>query len=269
MTIALVMAGGRSVRMRKSAGTRHKALQPLLGKPLIDYNLRQLLDAGFVEIVVAVSAAEDELIDHVRRTHRELSRHKPISIECLVEQVPLGTIGAAGLLADRESDVLTVFVDNVALLDYREMVDHHSQTASAMTMAIHRHHFSMPFGQVVLRSENDGPEDIVDYIEKPQLPVLISSGTYILAPSTCHRLANGQRCDVPQLFTQLKHAGERVVAWRHQSPWIDINDAAALAAAEVLVRDNLSRFAAVFNDSTTATANDISRSPVSTVGDNP
>ena len=241
MTIALVMAGGRSVRMRRSAGPQHKALQPLLGQPLVEHNLRQLIDAGFDEIVVAVNCAEEELIDYVEHKRREFARESSVSLECLIERVPLGTIGAAGELADRDSDVVTVFVDNISLLDYRQLVAHHRRRKAAMTMAVHVHKFGIPFGQVVVR---DGAVD--EYIEKPRLPVLISSGTYVLAPAACRMLAGGGRCDAPQLFARVKAARETIAAWQHQAAWIDINDTDALDAAERLVRDNRTAFDAAF-----------------------
>jgi NDP-sugar pyrophosphorylase family protein len=237
MTIALVMAGGRSVRMRRSGGPQHKALQPLLGRPLIEHNLRQLIDAGFEEIVVAVNCAEEELLDYVESQRQEFARENSVSLECLVEHAPLGTIGAAGQLADRDSDVLTVFVDNISLLDYRQLVAHHQRRKAAMTMAVHVHRFGIPFGQVVVR---DGAVD--EYLEKPRLPVLISSGTYVLSSSACRMLAGGGRCDAPQLFARVKDAGQTIAAWQHQAAWIDINDTDALNAAEQLVQDNLAGF---------------------------
>ena len=61
MSIAIVMAGGRSARMRASAGPAHKALVPVLGVSLLERNLCALLAEDFGRIAVAVSAEEPEV----------------------------------------------------------------------------------------------------------------------------------------------------------------------------------------------------------------
>ncbi len=56
MCTAIIMAGGRSERMRSTAGQTHKALISVLGVPMIERNLLALFAQGFRNVIVAVSS---------------------------------------------------------------------------------------------------------------------------------------------------------------------------------------------------------------------
>ena len=73
MTDALIMAGGRSERMRTSGGPLHKALVPVLGVPMIERNLCGFLSEGFHRIVVAISASEQAVAEYVEGRGRALA----------------------------------------------------------------------------------------------------------------------------------------------------------------------------------------------------
>src|SRR4051812_25929941 len=100
---ALIMAGGRSERMRATVGPLHKALVPVLGIPLIERNLRTLFDQGFSDVVVAINRAEPRIAEYVNG----LGSH----IEILQEDVPLGTIGAAREAIGESESLLVINVD--------------------------------------------------------------------------------------------------------------------------------------------------------------
>src|SRR5436853_7720930 len=92
---AVIMAGGRSERMGRTAGPLNKALVPVLGVPLIERNLRILLAEGFDDIVVAISAEEAAVGRYVENSCRALADSKGARLEIHREEAPLGTIGAA------------------------------------------------------------------------------------------------------------------------------------------------------------------------------
>ena len=57
-TCAIIMAGGRSERMRATLPPDHKSLVRILGIPLLERNLCKLLAEGFRDIVVTMNACE-------------------------------------------------------------------------------------------------------------------------------------------------------------------------------------------------------------------
>lgn len=231
MTRAVVMAGGRSSRMRASRGEgRHKGLLPVLGVPLLERNVSALLSAGVGDVVLVAAEGEPELLEFGATRCRALVEAWGEHWECFVERHPLGTIGAAREVAG-PADLLVVNVDNLTTLDLAGFVAHHRATGAAMTVATHWESFSMPFGEVTLT-----PDGLIDALaEKPVKRYHTSSGTYVLSARACAAIPPGRALGAPSLWELLHAAGRPVAAFEHESAWIDVNDAAALDRAERLV----------------------------------
>jgi len=223
MTAALVMAGGRSERMRAHGDARHKALRPVAGRRLIDWNLQALRYFGFADLYVAVNAQEHELIDYLRRCQLRL----------LLEQAPLGTIGAARRLPSSVTDVLVVNADNLTDLNLAALARFHVAHDAAMTIASHEEAFSIPWGSVKV----DG-DRVVAYDEKPRVPVRVSSGVYVLNQRAIEMIKPKRRLDVPELVATLLASGASVRTWAHSAQWIDVNDETSLTRAECVVRES-------------------------------
>ena len=84
---ALIMAGGRSERMRAGGTRQHKGLRTVLGVPLIERNLRALLCFGFERLFVAINAQEQELGDWIAGRGRALAETERATLETLVEAI--------------------------------------------------------------------------------------------------------------------------------------------------------------------------------------
>jgi NDP-mannose synthase len=143
---ALVLAGGAGERMRDSGG----ACQPLVqvrGVSLLERNVWRLIGAGLREIWVACAAHHHAIRREVERLARA-ARPRGIAIEVLVEDTPLGTIGAAGLLRGRVAQVLAVNADNVTALDLGALLASHVQSAADLTLASHVHVERLPYGEL-------------------------------------------------------------------------------------------------------------------------
>jgi len=237
MTIGLIMAGGRSDRMRSSLGPSHKALVPVLGVPMIERNIRSLLARGIRQIVVATNAKEREIEAYVLTRGAELVAKAGGAIECLREEEPLGTIGAITKLRVPTDQVLVINVDNLTTLDWKALLEHNKRTGAAMTIAAHWASFRVPFGELEVAEGN-----VLAYREKPLKAILISSGSYVVSKLTCGLLPEGQKADVPDLVRLLLDSGRSVAAFEHKSPWIDVNDSASLTEAEHLIAANFRDF---------------------------
>ena len=226
---AIIMAGGRSERMRAGGSADHKSLRAVRGTPLIEWNLRSLWRCGFHRIFVALSSRERALAEWLAGRGRTLCAEHSSALELLLEDEPLGTIGAVGLLPAEVRNVVVVNVDNLTTLDLRELLRTHLDEEAAATIATHVHPFRMPFGMLEVQGDR-----VTAYREKPELPVVISSGTYVLHRRAIAWVPAGRRTDVPALITSLLESGEIVAAHRHHDLWIDVNDEAALAQADEL-----------------------------------
>ena len=234
---ALIMAGGRSERMRAGGSSRHKGLRTVLGVPLIECNLRALLWFGFKQLYVAVSAQERALAAWIDAHGRPLAKSQFATLEALVETEQLGTIGAVASLPPWIDDVLIVNVDNLTSLDLGQLARYHREREAAATIATHDQPFPIPFGMLDLAGQR-----VVAYREKPKLSVPVSSGTYVFNRRAIDRVPAGRRFDVPALIDALLQADDTVAAYPHREPWIDVNDEAALIHAERLLVENADRW---------------------------
>jgi NDP-mannose synthase len=239
--IALVMAGGLGERMRRSLHGEEanvpKPLLPVRGVPLLERCLLAVLRARVREIVVTTPALLPEVAQFVRSRGRDLARAAGASLVVWEEAAPLGTIGAAAGLRGQAEAVLVVNADNLTALRLDGLLDDHESRRPAMSIAAHKQTLVIPFGSVVAEEGR-----ITRYLEKPAFEVPISSGTYVLGPAALDALAPERRASVPRLVERLLAIGAEVRAYGHAAPWVDVNDAAALARAEALVAANLDDF---------------------------
>lgn len=235
MTTALVMAGGRGERMRASGVATPKPLVSVGGMTLLERNLLALLDCGFRDIVVATPAHSPELAEFVRGRCRLLVSSRGGDLRLYEEQQPLGNIGAAAEIDRHGPELLVVFADNLTTLDLAAIVRHHRQAAAVLTTAVHFEPFRIPFGEVEVR---DGM--VLAYTEKPEHRILVSSGVLVLGSVAIGRIPRGRPTGISWLANQLLAAGERIAAYPHEAPWIDVNDMGAAEKAERL----LARYAA-------------------------
>jgi dTDP-glucose pyrophosphorylase len=237
MTTALIMAGGRSSRMRASLGRQHKALVKVVGVSMLERNILTLLSHNVREIFLAVGAAEKSVLAYARGRGQKVARAGGAQLKLFIERHPRGTIAAARAIRSASDDLLVVNVDNLTSLDLTALVEHHRTSRAVLTIATHIEPFQIPFGQVSIK---DG--EILDYQEKPVLPVPLCSGTYVLSKTARLNIPSGKPSSAPELVHMLLLAKHKVSAFSHSSDWIDVNDAASLKKAEELIMGDFQGF---------------------------
>jgi dTDP-glucose pyrophosphorylase len=230
VTTALIMAGGRGERMARSGATLPKPLVEVAGVPLVERNLLQLAGAGIGRVVVAVGGRATPVRRVVTERLVPLGRVLGVEVEELVEDHPLGNIGAAGLLRGRVDELLVVYADNLTTVDLAALVDEHRAHRPAMTLAAHHEPFTVPYGELVV----DGPR-LVRYTEKPTLQVLVGSAVMVIGRAGLAALAPDRPTGISELAQGLVDAGEEVRVRLHDAAWVDVNDVGSVARAEAVV----------------------------------
>jgi NDP-sugar pyrophosphorylase family protein len=233
---ALIMAGGRSERMRSRGGPQHKALKHVLHVPLIERNVTRLLAHGIRHMTIAVNDAEVELRAYLDEILIPLMESFGTDVSIITENSGLGNIGAASLVKS-EDDVLLIYVDNLCSLDIDAMHAEHRRRGAALTIATRKHQIRNPFGELVLEAGF-----VTAYREKPIYSSIVSSGTCILSPDARAMIPSRSACNAVDLFAILRENDRPILAFEHETPWIDINDIDALRAAENIVVAHRAQF---------------------------
>lgn len=229
MNIAgLIVAGGAGDRMVKSGETRPKPLVSIHGATLLERNVCALLRARLLDIYVAVSAKSESVVGFAQGRCRKIAEILGASLSVIVEETPLGSIGAAAFIRNRDA-VIVVNADNLTNLDLRAMLGAH-EVGDALTLAIHEHSVAIPFG--VVTTEEDR---VVAYHEKPNLTTQICSAVSVLGEDALASLVPGETIGLPALTSRLLARGTRVRAYLHDALWVDVNDKAAIEQAETMV----------------------------------
>jgi mannose-1-phosphate guanylyltransferase len=226
--IGLVLAGGQGTRMGAGRPGTPKPLVEVCGVPLLELALRHLASAGLIEVHVALrheAARIQEFLD-------ELAPRLPaLEVHTLVEDQPLGTIGAAHRLRDQGRTVLAVNADLVSAIDLAALLRQHREHGAHLTVATHDEHHRLRLGEVIV----DPAGRVLDYLEKPVKSYRISSGTYAIEPDVLALVRPNEWLGFPALVQRALAAGLDVREAHHVEPWIDVNEAADLARAEELL----------------------------------
>jgi NDP-sugar pyrophosphorylase family protein len=232
--IALIMAGGEGSRMARTHPHLPKALIEVGGVPLIVITLERLRAIGVADVWVSLHHRAQEII-HTLRGRPDLDG---LRLEFIVEEEPLGTIGA---LAELDGIGRTVLVQNGDLLsgiDLAAMRAMHHERDADLTIATHDEHHRLKLGEVI----TDDRGTVVEYREKPVKRFRISSGTYLVSSACLSLCTPCVFTSFPDFVNLAVREGRRVVDHHHDAAWIDVNDDADLARAERILQADRAAF---------------------------
>src|SRR4051794_41807849 len=118
---------------------------PVGDRAILEIVLRQLSDAGFDDVTLAVGH-----LGHLIRAVLGDGRANGTSIRYHEEQEPLGTAGPLATIPDLGERFLMLNGDVLTTLDFRAFVAAHEQAGNVLTIATHRRGVRADYG--VLRT---------------------------------------------------------------------------------------------------------------------
>lgn len=223
--VAIVLAGGKGVRLKPFTTVLPKPLLPVGDIPILEVVLRQLKFYGFKKIVLSVNYLA-KLIQTLISDGSELG----LEIRYCLEEKPLGTAGSIALIENLSDTFLVLNGDLLTSLDYAAIVQTHKESGAVATIGAFPREIAIDFG--VLELNDNG--DLLAYNEKPKFEYIVSMGVNVFDKSACEFISAGEYLDIPTLMIRLKDAGRRVTTYRSDCEWFDIGrrDDYELAAVE-------------------------------------
>ena len=171
---AVILAGGKGVRLAPVTQVIPKPLVPLNGRPILEIVLRQLRAQGFRHVTLAVGYMA-ELIQAYFGDGGKLGLH----IDYSFEDRPLGTAGPLALIHGLDDTFLVMNADVLTDLDYRALMDYHKIHGGIATVSAYERQVTIDLGVIV----KDGGCRIREYVEKPSFTHLVSMGIYVFEPA--------------------------------------------------------------------------------------
>lgn len=194
--LAIVLAGGAGSRLRPLTDDRAKPAVPFGGHfRLIDFALSNIVNSGYLRIVVLTQYKSHSLDRHITKTWRmsTLLGNYVAPVPAQQRRGEHWYQGSADAIYqslntiedERPDYVVIVGADNIYRMDFSQMVDHHIASGLPCTVAGIRQPLELSPSFGVIKSENGR---VTEFVEKPEttegLPddpnsFLASMGNYV------------------------------------------------------------------------------------------
>jgi glucose-1-phosphate adenylyltransferase len=199
--LAIVLAGGEGKRLMPLTADRAKPAVPFGGiYRLIDFALSNVVNSGYLKVVVLTQYKSHSLDRHISTTWRMstlLGNYvTPVPAQQRVgKRWYLGSADAIfqslNLLNDERPDIVVVVgADHVYRMDFSQMVDQHVESGAGCTVAAIRQPIELADQFGVIDVDPKSPRAIRAFLEKPKDPeglpdapheVLASMGNYVFS----------------------------------------------------------------------------------------
>lgn len=226
---AVVLAGGEQTRLHPLAADLPLPMLPIGNRPLMEYTINQLRQAGIQDVNIATHYKADAVADyfgdgsafgvHINYLHEsELSGKTTDLIFSKNKDIPLLVING---------DVLT-------RVDFRAMLAYHQEQQADMTVAVRLHDFSIPYDVIETKDEQ-----VSGVVNNPSFQRFINAGAYLLSPAVLELIHPEQSFDMMDLISQLVQDGNRVISFPVREYWRKIQGYADYQQAILDVKNGL------------------------------
>jgi len=200
---AFVLAGGIGTRLRPFTYELPKPMLLVKGRPILEYNIRNLIEHGAKEIVLGVSYKKEFIKNYFG------TRFCGAKIRYSVEKTPLGTAGA--LKKAERYFKSTFFIcngDEIKDVDYTAMLKLHKRKHALGVLALKKLRDTEQFGVVELVGNK-----IVRFVEKPRagetMSKIVSAGAYVLEPEVLKLIPKRRKFSLERdVFPRLAFEGK-------------------------------------------------------------
>lgn len=188
----VIMAGGKGTRIASVNSEVPKPMIPILGKPILEYQMEVLKKQGYTDIILVTG----HLGTVIRDYFGDGSGISPVTgepfgvkIEYVEETVPLGTAGALFLLRDRlTEDFLLLNGDIIFDIDIRRFEQFHKKHGRMATLFTHPN--SHPYDSGIIIADACGI--VTDWLHKEDerkwYRNRVNAGLHMISPRIFHTL---------------------------------------------------------------------------------
>jgi D-glycero-D-manno-heptose 1,7-bisphosphate phosphatase len=144
----VIMAGGKGTRIASIASDIPKPMIPLLGKPILEYQIECLVKAGLNDILI-VTGYLGEAISSYFKDGKALGAH----ISYLTEKTPLGTAGALFQCEEAIGDLFLLLNGDIIFdIDFSRLIACHDKKKALATLVTHPN--SHPYDSALLVTDS-------------------------------------------------------------------------------------------------------------------
>ncbi len=210
---AVLMAGGKGERLRPLTLDTPKPLLKVADKPIIDYNIENLLNSGINHINVTVNYLAAQIEEHFKKPVND------VQIRTVREPKFLGTIGSIKFIKQWHNDtILLMNSDLFTNIDIESFYLHFLKHGADMSVAGVPYNVNIPYG--ILELENT--REIKGISEKPNYHYYANAGIYLIKRSLLDLIPNDEFFDATDFMDKLIKKNKKVIRFPITGYWIDI-----------------------------------------------
>ena len=174
----VIMAGGKGTRIASVNAEVPKPMIPILGKPILEYQLDCLREQGYTDIILVIGH-----LGHVIQNYFGDGSAFGVHIEYVVETQPLGTAGALYLLKEQlTEDFLLLCGDVIFDIDVDRFYAAHREAGGIATLFTHPN--SHPYDSGILMADSSGK--VTNWLHKEDERLWyrnrVNAGLHFLSP---------------------------------------------------------------------------------------
>lgn len=210
---AVLMAGGKGERLRPLTLETPKPLLKVADKPIIDYNIDNLINCGINNINVTVNYLGEQIEEHFAEPVRD------VQVKTVREPKFLGTIGSIKFVKEWHNDtVLLMNSDLFTNIDIEAFYLHFLKHGADMSVAGVLYNVNIPYG--IFELENT--REIKGITEKPSYHYYANAGIYLIKRSLLDLIPENEFFDATDFMGKLIKNNKKVIRFPIMGYWIDI-----------------------------------------------
>lgn len=189
----VIIAGGKGSRIASINSEIPKAMIPVCGKPIVEYEVELCKRYGFTDFLFIIGHMGDQISSYFGDGEKW-----GVNIEYFQEASPLGTAGAFGSLKEKLTEDFFVFYgDTIVDFDMSSMLEYHRQKNADATLLLHPN--DHPYDSDIVGMDAEGR--IVQFYNKPHEADFVSrnivnAALFIFSPNIISKIDVGVKCHI-------------------------------------------------------------------------
>ncbi len=189
---AIIMAGGKGTRIASVNAEVPKPMIPVLGKPILQYQIEALKAQGVTEIILVIG-----YLGHIVKEHFKDGNSFGVKISYIEEKEPLGTAGALYFLKDEiTEDFLLLCGDLIFDIDIERFYCAHKKFGAVATLFTHPN--SHPYDSGIIVADGNGK--VTNWLHKEDERLWyrnrVNAGLHFLSPAIFKKFTQLKKCDL-------------------------------------------------------------------------
>lgn len=203
----VIIAGGKGTRIASVADEIPKAMIPVNGKPVIEYQVELAKRYGLTNFIFIIGHLGEQIENYFSD-----GKKWDVSITYFKETQPLGTAGALAYLKDElKEDFFVFYGDTVMDINLDKMIQFHSMKGADATLLVHPN--DHPFDSDIVEIDDNGSVLKVHNKPHPEEFIsknLVNAALFIFSPKVLSFIQKGVKSHIeknllPQCIEQGLH----------------------------------------------------------------